>query len=84
MITGFTAKESVVSTLTVLLGGDVSLPGTLFTPFYRICISCIYFALYAMRCGGCNCEAGNGRSKGGGWNGCGSVPDCMGGCTYCT
>ena len=33
MITGFTAKESVVSTLTVLLGGDVSLLGSLFTPF---------------------------------------------------
>ena len=33
LITGFTAKESVVSTLTVLLGGDVSLLGTLFTPF---------------------------------------------------
>lgn len=33
LITGFTAKESVVSTLTVLLGGDVSLLGSLFTPF---------------------------------------------------
>lgn len=33
LITGFTAKESVVSTLTVLLGGDVSLLGTLCTPF---------------------------------------------------
>ncbi|MDD5994680.1 MAG: ferrous iron transport protein B [Clostridiales bacterium] len=33
LITGFTAKESVVSTLTVLLGGDVSLIHTLFTPF---------------------------------------------------
>ncbi len=33
LITGFTAKESVVSTLTVLLGGDVSLLGTLFTHF---------------------------------------------------
>lgn len=33
LITGFTAKESVVSTLTVLLGGDVSRLGTLFTPF---------------------------------------------------
>ena len=33
LITGFTAKENVVSTLTVLLGGDVSLLGTLFTPF---------------------------------------------------
>ena len=33
LITGFTAKESVVSTLTVLLGEDVSLLGTLCTPF---------------------------------------------------
>ena len=33
LITGFTAKESVVSTLTVLLGGDVSRIHTLFTPF---------------------------------------------------
>lgn len=33
LITGFTAKESVVSTLTVLLGGDVSNLNTLFTPF---------------------------------------------------
>ncbi len=33
LITGFTAKESVVSTLTVLLGGDSSLITTLFTPF---------------------------------------------------
>jgi len=32
LLTGFTAKESVVSTLTVLLGGDVSLLSTLFTP----------------------------------------------------
>jgi len=33
LITGFTAKESVVSTLTVLLGGDVSQVEMLFTPF---------------------------------------------------
>ncbi|MDU2266606.1 ferrous iron transport protein B [Clostridium celatum] len=33
LITGFTAKESVVSTLTVLLGGDTSTLSTLFTPF---------------------------------------------------
>jgi len=32
LLTGFTAKESVVSTLTVLLGGNVSLLSTLFTP----------------------------------------------------
>ena len=33
LITGFTAKESVVSTLTVLLGGDVTALSGLFTPF---------------------------------------------------
>lgn len=33
LITGFTAKESVVSTLTVLLGGDIDALGTLFSPF---------------------------------------------------
>ncbi|MCQ2431270.1 MAG: ferrous iron transport protein B [Clostridia bacterium] len=32
LITGFTAKESVVSTLTVLLGGNADAIGTLFTP----------------------------------------------------
>lgn len=33
LITGLTAKESVVSTLTVLLGGNTSSLSTLFTPF---------------------------------------------------
>lgn len=33
LITDFTAKESVVSTLTVLMGGDAELVSTLFTPF---------------------------------------------------
>ena len=33
LITGFTAKENVVSTLTVLMGGDAELVSTLFTPF---------------------------------------------------
>lgn len=33
LITGFTAKESVVTTLTVLMGGDAELVSTLFTPF---------------------------------------------------
>lgn len=32
LVTGFIAKESVVSTLTVLLGGSVAALGTLFTP----------------------------------------------------
>ncbi|RDY33224.1 ferrous iron transport protein B [Lachnotalea glycerini] len=33
LITGFTAKESVVSTLTVLLGGTTASLSTIFTPF---------------------------------------------------
>ena len=45
MITGFTAKESVVSTLTVLLGGDVSLLGSLFTPFTAI-VFLVFTLLY--------------------------------------
>lgn len=45
LITGFTAKESVVSTLTVLLGGDVSLLGTLFTPFTAV-VFLVFTLLY--------------------------------------
>lgn len=45
LITGFTAKESVVSTLTVLLGGDVSLLGSLFTPFTAI-VFLVFTLLY--------------------------------------
>lgn len=33
LITGFTAKESVVSTLTVLMGGNADMLGSVFTPF---------------------------------------------------
>ena len=33
LITGFTAKESVVSTLTVLMGGDTKMLSTMFTGF---------------------------------------------------
>jgi ferrous iron transport protein B len=45
LITGFTAKESVVSTLTVLLGGDTSLLSTLFTPFTAL-VFLIFTLLY--------------------------------------
>ena len=45
LITGFTAKESVVSTLTVLLGGDVSMLGNLFTPFTAI-VFLVFTLLY--------------------------------------
>ena len=45
LITGFTAKESVVSTLSVLLGDDVSALSTLFTPFTAL-IFLIFTLLY--------------------------------------
>ena len=45
LITGFTAKESVVSTLTLLLGGDVSQIQTLFTPFTAI-VFLVFTLLY--------------------------------------
>jgi len=45
LITGFTAKESVVSTLTVLLGGDTALLPKLFTPFTAL-VFLIFTLLY--------------------------------------
>ena len=45
LITGFTAKESVVSTLTVLFGGDMSALNTLFTPFSAL-IFLVFTLLY--------------------------------------
>ena len=45
LITGFTAKESVVSTLSVLLGDDVSALSTLFTPFTAL-IFLVFTLLY--------------------------------------
>ncbi len=45
LITGFSAKESVVSTLTVLLGGNVSLLPTLFTPFTAV-VFLVFTLLY--------------------------------------
>ena len=45
LITGFTAKESVVSTLTVLLGGNVSAVSTLFTPFTAL-VFLVFTLLY--------------------------------------
>ena len=47
LITGFTAKESVVSTLTVLFGGDMSALNTLFTPFSALVF--LVFTLYIHR-----------------------------------
>lgn len=45
LITGFAAKESVVSTLTVLLGGNADQVNTLFTPFTAM-IFLIFTLLY--------------------------------------
>lgn len=43
LITGFTAKESVVSTITVLLGGTTAALGTLFTP-----LSAVTFLVFSL------------------------------------
>lgn len=45
LLTGFSAKESVVSTLTVLLGGNDQLVSTLFTPFTAV-VFLIFTLLY--------------------------------------
>lgn len=45
LITGFIAKETVVSTFTVLLGGDVSSLGTLFVPFTAL-VFLVFTLLY--------------------------------------
>lgn len=45
LITGFTAKESVVSTMTVLMGGSTKLLTTLFTPFTAI-VFLVFTLLY--------------------------------------
>lgn len=45
LLTGFTAKESVVSTLTLLLGGDTSRISTLFTPFTAV-VFLVFVLLY--------------------------------------
>ena len=45
LITGFTAKESVVSTLTVLLGGSTAALPSLFTPFTAV-VFLVFTLLY--------------------------------------
>ena len=45
LITGFTAKESVVSTLTVLLGGNTAALSTMFTPFTAV-VFLVFTLLY--------------------------------------
>ena len=45
LITGFTAKESMVSTLTLLLGGDASRITTMFSPFTAV-VFLVFTLLY--------------------------------------
>ncbi|MCM1100369.1 MAG: ferrous iron transport protein B [Clostridium sp.] len=45
LLTGFTAKESVVSTLTILLDGETALLPTLFTPFTAL-VFLVFTLLY--------------------------------------
>ena len=45
LITGFTAKESMVSTLTLLLGGDTGMITSLFTPFTAL-VFLVFTLLY--------------------------------------
>ena len=45
LITGFMAKETVVSTLTVLLGGDTTLLAGLFTPLTAL-VLLVFILLY--------------------------------------
>ena len=61
LITGFTAKESVVSTLYCTYGRKCRACKYIVYSFYRRCIPCIYFALHSLRCRYCNRKARNGR-----------------------
>ena len=64
LITGFTAKESVVSTLTLLLGGEVSSIGTLFTPFTAV-VFLVFVLLYTpLCCSNCHRKARDGQHAG--------------------
>ena len=75
LITGFTAKESVVSTLTVLLGGSTGGAGKFVQRPDGGKLSGVFAALYSLR--GCHCigQAGAGRQMGAD---CGSVSVCSG------
>ena len=65
LITGFAAKESVVSTLTVLLGGDTSLLPTLFTKSTAAVFFGIFSPLYAVRRRHCRSQKRTGCKVGG-------------------
>ena len=84
MITGFMAKESVVSTLTVLLGGKTALLQTLFTPFTAYVFFDLYFALYTLCCSYCNCAERDGNRKGRSRYCTDAVCHCMDRCICCT
>ena len=86
LITGFMAKESVVSTLTVLLGGNTALLQTLFTPFTAYVFFDLYLALYTLCCSYCNCASGDGNCKSCRWYCISTVCHCMDRCvcgTWC-
>ena len=86
LITGFMAKESVVSTLTVLLGGNTALLQDLFTPFTAYVF--LIFTLFYTPCvvSYCNCAAGDGNCKSCRWYCSSTVCHCMDRCicgTWC-
>lgn len=82
LITGFTAKESVVSTLTVLLGGDTGRAEHAVHPVYCAGFPDLYAVVYPLCCSHCRCQAGTGRWPG--CTGCGTdaVRHCLG-CGVC-
>ena len=62
LITGFTAKESVVSTLTVLFGGDMSALNTLFTPFSALLVFTLLYTPCVAAIASVKREMGTARS----------------------
>ena len=80
LISGFMAKESVVSSLTVLFGSSAALQGTY--SCRGSSTSRVLPTLYAMCCSNRICETGAGRKMGSS-NGIRTVPDRMGCCIRC-
>ena len=82
LISGFMAKESVVSSLTVLFGSSAALQSTLTVCQGAAALIGVLPALYAMCCSNRICETGAGRKMGSS-NGIRTVPDRMGCCIRC-
>ena len=73
LITGFTAKESVVSTLTVLMGGTTDLLQSLFTP-----LSAVVFLVFTLLYTPCVAAIGAVRKElGGKWAAAVVVLQCL-------